>query len=116
MSRLARLFPRNRLSASEESSLKTLPFAFLAVALIGFLAGFAAGGAWGASTCKDDKATTCWEPMEPINPGMTPGTDKPRIILGIDVDYPPYGTLGYVRSARRWCARVIVGRTERTRT
>ena len=78
--------------------------------------GFAAGGAWGASTCKDDKATTCWEPMEPINPGMTPGTDKPRIILGIDVDYPPYGTLGYVRSARRWCARVIVGRTERTRT
>ena len=53
---------------------------------------FAAGGAWGASTCDDDKSV-CWAPMEPINPGMTPGTEKPRIILGIDVDYPPYGTL-----------------------
>ena len=113
MSRLARLSPRNRLSTSEEArrvaSLKALPFAFAAVVLIGFLAGFLAGGAWGESKCKDYEATTCWEPMEPINPGMTPGTDRPRIILGIDVDYPPYGTLGCARGARRRRAASSVG-------
>ena len=122
MSRLARLSPRNRLSTSEEArrvaSLKALPFAFAAVVLIGFLAGFLAGGAWGESKCKDYEATTCWEPMEPINPGMTPGTDRPRIILGIDVDYPPYGTLG---CARRRAAAARGGgarrrRSERART
>ena len=80
--------------------------------LIGFLAGFLAGGAWGESKCKDYEATTCWEPMEPINPGMTPGTDRPRIILGIDVDYPPYGTLG---CARRRAAAARPWRAARTR-
>ena len=89
---LSPLFVVHRLTPRQEASLQSIPFALAAALIIGFLAGFAAGGAWGASTCDDDKSV-CWAPMEPINPGMTPGTEKPRIILGIDVDYPPYGTL-----------------------
>jgi hypothetical protein len=43
--------------------------------------------------CEDD---TCEGfPQEPIIPGMMPGTTHPRILLGIDVDYPPYATLVY---------------------
>ena len=47
-----------------------------------------------------------WSPLEPSLPGMTPGTGStPRVILGIDVDYPPYGTLVYPPDA----SDVVVG-------
>ena len=36
-----------------------------------------------------------YSPMEPAIPGMMPGTTHPRILLGIDTDYPPYATLVY---------------------
>lgn len=31
--------------------------------------------------------------MEPRLPGMMSGSDKPRIILGQDIDWPPYAYL-----------------------
>ncbi|KAH8057110.1 FK506 binding protein [Aureococcus anophagefferens] len=51
--------------------------------------------------CEDD---TCEGfPQEPIIPGMMPGTTHPRILLGIDVDYPPYATLVYPASFEGVC-------------
>ena len=44
--------------------------------------------------CGDAESCTGF-PQEPIIPGMMPGTTHPRILLGIDVDYPPYATLVY---------------------
>jgi len=43
-------------------------------------------------TCEVDTSCTGF-PQEPIIPGMLPGMEHPRIIMGIDIDYPPYGTL-----------------------
>ena len=57
---------------------------FVAVAAI-FVAGFATGGGFTPSSS--------WVPLEPTLPGATPGVAKPRVILAIDIDYPPYATL-----------------------
>jgi hypothetical protein len=37
----------------------------------------------------------CPATMEPPIPGVMPGLTHPKIILGVDIDYPPYGTLSF---------------------
>ena len=65
------------------------------LALVAILVGGAFGSGWaaGASSKKIKYKDNCdnndWSPLEPGIPGIKSGTDKPRIILGIDVDYPP---------------------------
>ncbi|CAK8985284.1 Hypothetical protein (Fragment) [Durusdinium trenchii] len=36
----------------------------------------------------------CKGPLEPMLPGIMPGSERPKIILGQDIDWPPYAYLG----------------------
>lgn len=40
------------------------------------------------------KSSKSWEPLEPLLPGVTPGIQKPKLILAQDIDWPPYAYLG----------------------